>query len=606
MKRNLCIVSLVIICMISTALAFNPVGFVPTDTDFALDIAYPKAVMALTGVEDELLAGLSELAFINSPIDDARLILFGTAGLTDLLIEELEYFDAGDLDELFDSPELLLSLSMMPVALLTNLINLDFILDFLEGEFMESAVDNGVYFVIEEIQKGGYDTKHIRIRYYADSPNVCFDLYFTRLEDDYFLFASDENLLDKSIKASLENTSEKLSSEATDEEDVFVKVTNRGINFSWIALRLLDVFDGKPVSESLAVGMNLEEIFAEINIGMSYPGESYKDVLEKTKTDFDHFNYLPDFEDASLFISLPQTGLSLKTLLMAFSEITGDNSFGYTLEDILEIPASFGPEVERYNMYLMGEQMTPYLLLKLEDTHLVFENYVKQNELENASVGTITFAYLDGLYIACDSRYDYIEVYDYDLSEEMLNAGNLFFTQEMDKKKETVRPVSDHLWGMLMYEDIFSIVMAYDESADLNTKMTLNIAALEELSEFGDFDDMMSMGGEDEQLENIVDVYFDIAYKIQDDIYYAPDEQVDLSAVFDSYLIDYYDEALLDQFKLSAGKTQDGFTYHVYYDGDLPEGVSLLQLYDRVEYNNYDESIELDIKSDKVVLKVYQ
>ncbi len=603
MNKKHCIVLFLIFCVISIGLAINPTDFIPADTDFSLDIAYPKSIMSLTGIEDELLAELAELEFINSPIDDARFILFGTFGMTDLLIEEMDFYDLDELDEIFDSPELLLSLSTMPIAMLTNLINLDFIINFLEGEFMQSALEAEVYFISEQIQKGGYDTKHMRIRYYQGDPNVFLDLYFTRLENDYFLFASDENLLDKAIKSSFEKSSEGLSTQATPESDVFVSLTNRGINFSWIILRLLDIFDGKPVSESLSVGMNLEEIFAELNIGMEYWGEGYKEVLEKTKTDLDQFKYLPDFEDVRFFVSLPQTGLSLNNFVMAFSEIIGDYSLGYALEDILEIPASLGPEVERYNMYLIGEQMIPYILLKLEDAPLVFENFAKQRDLEKTSVGTIDFVFSDDMYMGLDTRYDYIEVYDYYEAQALLEEGRLYFTQEMDKQKDTTHHVPDNLWGMLMYEDIFSIVMAYDEFANLNAKMTLKTAALAELSELGNMGDI---GEIDEQLQNIVNVYLDLVYKIQDDIYYTPDEPVDISSIFYTYYFDYYDKELTDQFKLSVGKTEDGFVYNIYFDGVLPADTSASQLYDELEYNIYDETVELDIKSDRVVLKVYQ
>src|SRR6056297_891343 len=100
MNRKGFIICLVVFFVVSVSLALNPTDFIPADIDFALDLSYPKAVMEMTGFEDVILSELTALEFLNAPIDNARITLFGKFGLSDLLIGELDFYDLSDLEDI--------------------------------------------------------------------------------------------------------------------------------------------------------------------------------------------------------------------------------------------------------------------------------------------------------------------------------------------------------------------------------------------------------------------------------------------------------------------------------------------------------------------------
>ncbi|MFW6263051.1 MAG: hypothetical protein ACOC34_03370 [Thermotogota bacterium] len=596
-KKSLSVVFCFLI-MFSLTFAINPGDFVPADIDFADDLSYPKTIMEQTGFEDEILSELSGLEFLNSSIDNARMVLFGKFGLSELLIKELDFYNIYDVEDLLESPEMLLSLSTMPIAILTNLINVEFILAFLEDELMAGALEEDVYFISETIEKAGYETKHFKVRYYGESPSVFLDLFFVKLEDNYTLFSSNESLLNKALDSAV-NESKRFTALQASDSDSFLKIANNGVNFSWLIMRLLGILDGKPVSEMLSAGVRENGIFADLRMEMQYPPEGAKEVLEKTKTDYDHYNYLPDFEDIRVYTSLPQTGLSLRSFLNLFSEITGEYNYDYYLEDVLAIPASFGPEVERYDMYLMGSEMIPYILLKAEDAAFIFNHYVKDNWLESQTVETVTFTYFEEIYIAYDNQYDYIEIYRLtEETKERLNQGELYFIEEMAKEKEQPHHIPQNLWGMFMYEDLLSLIMDYDESGNFRINLTLSIDTI--LNE-------IAMGQSNEQIQEVVTFYVDMNYAIQDELYYAPDEAIDVEQLLQSsYRFDYHDEDLIQSFKFQQGEREDAFIYYCYYDGPLPEGIKPEDLSEQISREIYDENVEVTVQSGKVVLEIYQ
>jgi len=598
MKKRGVIVVFSLLLIFSLGLALNPVDFVPSDIDFALELSYPKTIMEQTGLEDIILSELFGMDFLNSPLENARMVLFGKFGLTELLVEELDFYDIYDIEDILDSPEMLLSLSTMPMAILTNLINIDFILNFLEGEFMAGALEEDVYFISETIEKQGYETKHLKIRYFGSDPNVFLDLFFVKLEDNYTLFTSNETLLDQSLSSSV-NDAYRFKTLQSTNSDSFLKIVNNSVNYSWFIMRILDILAGKPVSERLSAGVKDNTIFVDLLMEMTYPPDGAMKVLEKTKTDYEHFKYIPDFEDIRFYTSLPQTGLSLKSFLGVFSEITGEYDYDYYLEDILSLPASFGPEVERYDMYLIGDKMLPYILLKVQDASFIFNHYVKDNWLESQTVGTVSFAYYEDVYIAYDSRYDYIEVYLLtEETDERLNRGELYFIDEMAKEKETTHHIPQNLWGMFMYEDLITVIMDYDESGNFKINMTLSLDAI--MNE-------IAMSQSYEELQEIVDLYMDMNYAIQDELYYSPDEEINIQQMLrDSYVFDYYDEALIQSFKIQTGQREDGLVYYIYYDGTLPEGITAEDLSQQISRDIYDENVEVTVKSGKVILEIHQ
>jgi len=592
---------LVLFCVfmwVSMGIAFNPVHFVPSDIDFAVDLSYPKQIMELMQFEEALMEELSDLDFLNPSLEDARMILFGKFGLSDLLIEELDFYDLSDIESIIEAPELLLSLSTFPMAILTNLINLDPILQFLEGEFMESALENDVYFITETIDKAGYQTKHIKIRYFGNNPNVFLDLFFVQLEEDYFLFTSNEALLDKSLSSYANETLRFQSLESTD-PDCFLSLVNNGVNYSWFLLRLMDIMDGKPLGERLSAGIKNNHIFADLSIDMHYPAGGTEEILEKTRTDVQHFKLLPDFPDIRFYASLPQTGLSLRSYLGLFSEITGEYGYDYRLEEIMTLPASFGPEVERYDFYLLGNEMIPYLLIKVQDAPFVFNHYVKDNWLESETSGTISYAYFEGLYIAYDNRYDYIEVYLYsDENEEKLNRGELYFLDELAKEKEITHQIPENLWGMFMYQDLISLVMDYNESGDFIIHLTITLEKMMQ---------QMAMQQSYDQLDEIVSFYLDMNNAIQDEIYYTSDERVDVQKLLkESYYVSYYDKDFVQNFKIQSGERENAFIYYLYYDAPLPEGIMSQDLSDQLLSEIYNDQVKVSIRSGKVVMEILQ
>jgi len=603
MKKNSVVILIGLLFIFSFGFALNPVDFVPADIDFAVELSYPKTIMEQTGLEDVILSELSGVEFLNAPIQNAKMVLFGKFGLSDLLIEELDFFGYSDLEDILDSPEMLLSLSTMPVAILTNLINVDVILDFLEGEFMAGALEENVYFISEIIEKKGYETKHLKIRYYGNEPNVFLDLFFVKLEEDYTLFTSNELLLDQSLN-SFAHPDNRFQSLQTNDKDGFLRIVNNGVNYSWFLMRMLNIMAGKPVSETLSAGVKDNMIFVDLLMEMTYPPEGEKEILEKTKTDLDHFHYIPDFEEIKVYTSLPQTGLSLKSLLSVFNEITGEFNYDYYLEDTLSIPASFGPEVERYDMYLIGEEMMPYILLKVQDAPFIFNHYCKDNWLESQSTGTISYAFYNNAfyensYIAYDNRYDYIEVYLLpEDPQERLNRGELYFIDEMAKEKEPTHHIPQNLWGLFMYEDLLSLMMDYDEFGNFKIHMSLSLDAI--MNE-------IAMGQKYEQMQEIVDVYLDMNYAIQDEIYYTPNEIIDIQQMLNtSYLFDYYDEALIQLFNIQTGQKDNALMYYIYYDGPLPEGLMPEDLARQLSDNIYDENVEITVKSGNVILEILQ
>ena len=598
MKKRGVVVLFSFLLIFSLSLALNPVDFVPADIDFALELSYPKTIMEQIGLEDEILSELSGMDFLNSPIQNAKMVLFGKFGLTELLIQELDFYDIYDFEDILDSPEMLLSLSTMPMAILTNLINVDFILNFLEGEFMAGALEEEVYFISETIEKDGYETKHLRIRYYGNEPNVFLDLYFVKLEDNYTLFSSSEDLLDKALD-SANNESKRFTALQSSDPDSFLKIANNGINFSWFIIRLLGILDGKSVNEMISAGVRENTIYVDLLMEMQYPPDGAKEVLEKTKTDLEHFKYIPDFQDIKVYASLPQTGLSLSSFLDLFSEVTGEFDYDYYLEDILALPSSFGPEVERYDMYLIGDAMLPYILLKVEDAAFIFNHYVKDNWLESQTAGNVSFTYYEEVYIAYDNRYDYIEVYLLtEETNERLSRGELYFTDEMAKEKETAHHIPQNLWGMFMYEDLISVIMDYDESGNFKINLTLSLDAI--MNE-------IAMSQSYEAMQEIVDLYLDMNYAIQDELYYTPDEEINIQQMLnDSYVFDYYDDELIQSFKIQTGQREDAFIYYIYYDGSLPEGITPEDLSQKISNDIYDENVEVTVKSGKVILEVHQ
>lgn len=601
MRKKGVVVLICLLFIFSSGLALNPVDFVPADIDFALELSYPKTIMEQTGMEDEILSELSGMDFLNYPIQNAKMALFGKFGLSDLLIEELDFYD---FEDVLDSPEMLLSLSTMPIAILTNLINVDFILDFLEGEFMAGALEEDVYFISETIDKAGYETKHFKIRYYGNSPSVFLDLFFVKLEENYTLFSSSEDLLDKALDSAVNETKRFTALQASD-PDSFLKIANNGINISWFIMRLLGILDGKSVSEMISAGVRENTIYVDLLMEMQYSPEGAKEVLEKTQTDYDHYNCLPDFEDIRVYTSLPQTGLSIKSFLDLFGEILGENIYDYTLEEIMAFPASLGPEVERYDMYLMGSEQIPYLLLKVEDASFIFDNYVKDNWLEAETAETVSFTlmdhlyFMDNLYLAYDSRYDYIEVFVLtEENQERLNNGILYFTEEMAKEKEQAHHIPENVWGMFMYEDLVSLIMDYDETGNFKINATLSLEAI--MKE-------LAMGQSFEEMQEIIDFYLDINYAIQDEIYYTPDEKIDIQQLLNnSYIFDYYDEELIQSFKIQTGQKDDAFIYYIYYDGSLPEGLTPEDLSQKLSNDISDENVEITVKSGNVVLEIHQ
>ena len=598
MKKRGVVVLFSFLLIFSLSLALNPVDFVPADIDFALELSYPKTIMEQIGLEDEILSELSGMDFLNSPIQNAKMVLFGKFGLTELLIQELDFYDIYDFEDILDSPEMLLSLSTMPMAILTNLINVDFILNFLEGEFMAGALEEEVYFISETIEKDGYETKHLRIRYYGNEPNVFLDLYFVKLEDNYTLFSSSEDLLDKALD-SANNEAKRFTALQSSDPDSFLKIANNGINFSWFIIRLLGILDGKSVNETISAGVRENTIYVDLLMEMQYPPDGAKEVLEKTKTDLEHFKYIPDFQDIKVYASLPQTGLSLSSFLDLFSEVTGEFDYDYYLEDILALPSSFGPEVERYDMYLIGDAMLPYILLKVEDAAFIFNHYVKDNWLESQTAGNVSFTYYEEVYIAYDNRYDYIEVYLLtEETNERLSRGELYFTDEMAKEKETAHHIPQNLWGMFMYEDLISVIMDYDESGNFKINLTLSLDAI--MNE-------IAMSQSYEAMQEIVDLYLDMNYAIQDELYYTPDEEINIQQMLnDSYVFDYYDDELIQSFKIQTGQREDAFIYYIYYDGSLPEGITPEDLSQKISNDIYDENVEVTVKSGKVILEVHQ
>ncbi len=598
MKKRGVVVLFSFLLIFSLSLALNPVDFVPADIDFALELSYPKTIMEQIGLEDEILSELSGMDFLNSPIQNAKMVLFGKFGLTELLIQELDFYDIYDFEDILDSPEMLLSLSTMPMAILTNLINVDFILNFLEGEFMAGALEEEVYFISETIEKDGYETKHLRIRYYGNDPNVFLDLYFVKLEDNYTLFSSSEDLLDKALD-SANNEAKRFTALQSSDPDSFLKIANNGINFSWFIVRLLGILDGKSVNETISAGVRENTIYVDLLMEMQYPPDGAKEVLEKTKTDLEHFKYIPDFQDIKVYASLPQTGLSLSSFLDLFSEVTGEFDYDYYLEDILALPSSFGPEVERYDMYLIGDAMLPYILLKVEDAAFIFNHYVKDNWLESQTAGNVSFTYYEEVYIAYDNRYDYIEVYLLtEETNERLSRGELYFTDEMAKEKETAHHIPQNLWGMFMYEDLISVIMDYDKMGNFKINLTLSLDAI--MNE-------IAMSQSYEAMQEIVDLYLDMNYAIQDELYYTPDEEINIQQMLnDSYVFDYYDDELIQSFKIQTGQREDAFIYYIYYDGSLPEGITPEDLSQKISNDIYDENVEVTVKSGKVILEVHQ
>jgi hypothetical protein len=604
MRKKGVVVLFSFLLIFSLSLALNPVDFVPADIDFALELSYPKTIMEQTGLEDEILSEIAGLELLNEPIDDARLILFGKFGLSELLINELNAYNIYDVEDVLDSPEILLSLTTMPIAILTNLINVEFILEFLEGEFMAGALEEDVYFISETIEKAGYETQHFKIRYYGNAPSVFLDLFFVTLEENYTLFSSSEDLLDKALGSAV-NGSTRFTALQSSDPDSFLNIANNGVNISWLIMRLLGILDGKSVSEMLSAGVRENTIYVDLLVEMQYPLEGAKEILEKTQTDYEHYNCLPDFEDIRVYTSLPQTGLSIKSFLDLFGEISGENIYDYTLEEIMAFPASLGPEVERYDMYLMGSEQIPYLLLKVEDASFIFDNYVKDNWLEAETAETVSFAlmdnlyFMDNLYMAYDSRFDYIEVFILtEENQDRLNNGILYFTEEMAKEKQQAHHIPENVWGMFMYEDLLSLIMDYDESGNFKISVTLSLeAVMKELA----------IGQNYEQMQEIVDLYLDMNYAIQDELYYTPDQEIDIQQLLnDSYVFDYYDDELIQSFKIQTGQKDDAFIYYIYYDGPLPEGLTPEDLSQRLSSDIYDENVEITVKSGKVVFEIHQ
>lgn len=271
----------------------------------------------------------------------------------------------------------------------------------------------------------------------------------------------------------------------------------------------------------------------------------------------------------------------------------------------MALPASLGPEVERFDMYLIGSEQRPYLLLKVEDAPFIFDNYVKDNRLETETAETVSFTlmdhlyFMDNLYMAYDSRFDYIEVCVMtEENQDRLNNGILYFTEEMAKEKEQSHHLPENLWGMFMYEDLLSLIMDYDESGNFKISMTLSLEAI--MNE-------IAMGQSYEQMQEVVDFYLDVNYAIQDELYYTPDKTVDIQQLLkDSYIFDYYDEELIQNFKFQTGQRDDAIIYYIYYDGPLSEGITPEDLSQQISRDIYDENVEVTIKSGKVVLEIHQ
>jgi hypothetical protein len=600
------IILITALSIFATAFAFNPSNYIPADVDAALEISIPEEIVSMLGVDSDMLAELAP-GILNTDIElqDMKAYLYGKFGLSTYLFEALDMGYMYDLTDILDSEMAISALAAMPMCVITNAVNMDTVFGFLEGPAMQEAVEFGVNFDITMEDVAGHSVKHFKVRFYDDYEPVFFDLYFAELEEGYYLAASEFEMLKTSLEAAAD---EKLRLTEYDRnmamtEDYFIKFQNNTLSFSSALMRMMNIFHGKVDSEFIGVGIGENEIFLDFYADMAYISDSFEKNTEIYKTDLDFFNAMPSFEgdyEITNFISIPRTGLPLEFLGEVLYELPMIEAYVDDLENYFELLPLMGPELERVNLCFSEKGYMPYMLAKCTDAKMVFDNFVKMYEIETATVGYIEYSYGDDVYIGYDSRYNYIEIYAFDLASFQLRQGELLFTEKLKSDEGLAYYVADipeYLWGTIRYNDFVTLDVEFDEIGDFSAHFAFDLSTITE---------MQAAQEREQAMYDISNGYVQIMNYITDQLYYYPEDELGISDIYDGVLEMYMLEPeMLEQFKISMGKSGDKPVYNIYYNGSLPEGTTVDDLRRSVEYNIYyygDYTVE--IKGDIVLLRV--
>jgi|GEM_PF-1525940 len=603
MKKGFLLISMIV--LISTLFAFNPLNYIPADVDAAFEVTVPEQLLTVFGLDiGDLLEETGEFLNPDIEVKDMQAILFGKFGVNAYLFDAIDFDYLYDVTDITDFDTLISAIAEMPAGVITNVINMNLVFGFLEGEAMHQAVDMGVHYEILTEEVAGYSVKHFKIRFYDDYEPVFFDLYFTELEAGYYLAATDYELLESSLLAAKDETMRLVSfCEDMGKEDYFAKLQNNTFDLSAFLIRAMNIFNGEPDSEFCGIGVNGTELYLNFNVDMKYISDKFQKNTEIYKTDREFFNAMPSFDfdyPIDNFLSIPKIGLPADLIGELMYELPMLETYSDTLENYFEILPLMGPELERVNICYSDEGYMPYMLAKCSDAKLIFDNIVELYDIETATVGYIEYSYGDDVYIAYDSRYDYIEIYAFDLAEFVLRQGELLFTEKLKSDSEPatyVQNLPDYLWGTVSLGDFIEMTVEFNEAGDLSFHFSFDLSEITE---------MIADIQREEALSEIVNLYERGMYYINDQLTYYPEDELSISQMMDE--LEYYysiDPERLKAFKVSIGTSGDKPVYNLYYGGVLPEGTTVEDLRQAVENIVYAENVTVEIRGDVVLMRLF-
>lgn len=401
-KRCICLV-LILLSISLFAISFE--DNVPSDVDY---------VIRVTNIESALstLSELTENRIFTAPVvmelskwllEGTEIMIYGNFHLDPQILElRLDNLDIKDILNIFLNQK---------IALMTNVIPYEFIIDLFEAQLRRSIEQDGFFYSESESIKGRRVTNYT-IDIIERNPPMLGNVYLYK-DTEKLIISSDKKLLEKTFKAE-DDANYRLSVYSSNFKDMasyrdsLILWYNQGAVTSWLLFRFLGLDYPRPFSETLRISIdetgNIEAVF---NIDLIYDSEgSAKEASEENKpigyfekiavpkgvdTLFSTRGFLlnlnpvldllEDYFDLPKFTNLTRIS-ELLFIPMLFRNISNHSNIWFLLED---------PDI----LYMLGD--TVDVKKSIEIFSGIFEEKIYYKEkIHYASAGSIYAAGIEG------------------------------------------------------------------------------------------------------------------------------------------------------------------------------------------------------------------
>lgn len=309
-KKFVCLLLLLLsICLIAT----NFENLVPYDVDYALRFTNVESGFSrLAEMTENRFITIQRFAELGKGItSNAEILIYGDLHMDPGLMElRLDNLDIKDVLGIFLNQK---------IAMITNMIPYEFIIDLIEAQLRNSIEQSGLFYSDFETLEGKRVTNYA-IDILEKTPPTIGNLYLYR-DDEKIIVSSDKELMVSTLKAEADTnyrlyTHSQEFAELMKDSESFISWYNQGALTSWYLFRLLRLDYPQPESEAVKIFIDNEgniEIKSNINLYFRMVDESLS-IRNKNKP-IEYFEKLPVPDGVDTLFSTTGYLLNLDPLL---------------------------------------------------------------------------------------------------------------------------------------------------------------------------------------------------------------------------------------------------------------------------------------------------